>query len=113
MSIELNKGETRDIQYQQNAKVLAEVKYFKKGNVFSRGYFGIGQSPFWWDNSIERIRRLITDKIYKFQFPAHSEKKKFSTYMSEMTILDSATWIVPYLEKQILILFQIGVEKKG
>ena len=77
MSIELNRGETRDTQYRQNAKVLAEVMYSRKGDVFSRGYFAIGQSPLWWDNSIERIRRRMGDKIYGFQFPADIEKKKF------------------------------------
>lgn len=76
MSIELNKGATSDMQYRQNAKVLAEITYSKKGDVFSRGYFGIGLI-FRWDNSIERIRRLMADKIRKFQFPADSEKKKF------------------------------------
>ena len=76
MSIELRKEETRNMQYRQNAKVLAKVTYSKKGDVFLRGYFGIGLI-FRWDNSIERIKRLMADKIRKFQFPADSEKKKF------------------------------------
>lgn len=75
-SIELNKGETRGMQYWQNAKVLAKVTYSKKGDVFSRGYFG-GGIIFGWDNSIERIRRRMADKIRKFQFPVDSEKRKF------------------------------------
>ncbi len=74
--IELNKGETRRMQYWQNAKVLAEVTYSKKDDVFSRGYFGFGLI-FRWDNSIERIRRRMAEKICKFQFPVDSEKRKF------------------------------------
>ncbi|MFQ6066154.1 MAG: hypothetical protein ACE5K3_02600 [bacterium] len=77
MSVELNEEETRVMQYRQDAKVLAEVTYFKKSDVFSRGYFGIGQSPLWWDNSVRRIRRLLANKIRKFQFPDDVKKKKF------------------------------------